>query len=141
MNTVIAKVDAAFIKQRDENALRYKGSSKEKTDCEFLEYALNRMGASGYSETNEWWSDSEHVDYGKVDFKCQTPGKPWYNVTTRSLQQPVDHYIAWKWVDKPKRILQEGDIVKMEIVAIHTKQYVKNNIRFKNNPDMGFVML
>lgn len=148
MQSIISKVDKHFIAERDRKALEW-NSTKVKTDCEFLEYVLtNKAATTGYKKTveeqqdrNNWWWDAKHPEYGYVDFKCKTPNKPWYNVTRRSLRTSVDHYVVWKWTHKPNIELREGDTVHMEIVAIHTKQYVMDNIKFKNNPDMGFVMV
>lgn len=140
--TFTVKVDQAFIDQRDERVISY-NSTPEKVDCEFLEYYLNQPHSFSQfkKEDSEWWYDSYHPDYGYVDFKCKSKHGPWYSVTTKSLNTNVDTYIGWRWVKKPNLVLQEGDIVTMEIVAYHSKEYVKQNIRFKNYPDSGFIMM
>lgn len=140
---IVTTVNKAFIEQRDANVIKYR-STPEKVDCEFLEFALVNYSHlfSGYTkDTDDWWYDAYHPEHGYCDFKCKAQKGPWYSVTRRSLEQPVDTYIAWEWIDKPNAILREGDTVKMKIIAHHPKDYVESRIQFKYYPDSGFVKL
>lgn len=107
-----------FIDQRDERAGMYnpRGRSefqlKKDIECEIYEYHMINIGE--WDDDERWQVDGVCPDLGNVDVKFITK---WYNISQYKMlyllrqRDITEHFVFCEWTDRPKRLLQAGDVV------------------------------
>jgi len=117
-------VEQDFIDQRDERSKKYNPRGRTglqlrlDIECELFEWYM--------IETHKWQGDTRwEIDgvcpiYGNVDVKFI---KKWYNLSCQKLiyilrqRKLVDHFIFCEWNERPERLLEAGDEVKVNILG------------------------
>ena len=125
--TIKVCVTEAFIDRRNRRAKLFNPGTRtfeqvlENADCEFLEeYLINNDRKFIAPNNGVMAYDAIHEDLGTIEFKHKAAKtitlKPYCQQQIKANQ--IDSFLIWKFVSKPRSILQAGDEVVCEIIEV-----------------------
>jgi phage pi2 protein 07 len=131
-----------FEQLRNEMSVKFKSNGRDKNtkllhaDCLIVEYMLIQNGFVLYPENkkHDFILDSfrAKVDAKVVDkyFNIPSDKLAWYigNINENELT----HFAFYKWISRPIRPLQEGDIVELEFISSKPARDILNNLSISN---------
>lgn len=129
MKFYTTKVTSEFISYRNSRVRKFNPNGRnmetrlQNADCEFAEFYLTKpYTCSQHTSANKPQYDTIHPTLGRCEWKCVT--KDTATMKEWCLKQDFDTFIFWRFVDKPRDILEEGDEVTIEFISTMSKEDV-----------------
>jgi hypothetical protein len=118
------KITQDFVDQRDERSKKYNARGRSEVqlrldiECEVFEWYM--ISIKNWKDDSRWEIDGNCPVYGNVDVKFV---KKWYNLTCQKLiyilrqRDLIEHFIFCEWAERPERLLEAGDTVKVNVLG------------------------
>jgi hypothetical protein len=131
-------IDQAFIDYRNQMKWKFKANGRDENtrlmhaDCLIIEYSLIQAAMASNPNVKEYDIDVNDFN-AKVDIKIYDK---WFNIPSDKLEWYkmnikkglLTHFGFYRWVNKPTKPLEVGDVVQVTLTSVVSAEEVLRNL-------------